>query len=393
MSHPSASILAAPFLTRRDRPLILYVVQQHDYSGAELMHLPVLQADADPLLACPPGSRTEALARGLGIPTVALPYRPLRHSGGPVETLRSLARGLASVRDLRRILRERSEREVIYCTSLRPGMLAGLAKLGLRRKAMWAVTDLLPPAPLGPLTRLLARAGCDRAVSLSRYAAEDFIGRSPRLRSRTSVAYPGVDLDRFEPESASPGIRRAGIVGHVSPTKRTDLALEIAARVAAEEPDFELVVLGRAQYRDEDFALERELREMVSSGGRLEGHVRFQGYVEDVPRALSMLGLLLHCRPDEPLGIALIEAMAAGIPVVAPASGGPAEIVEDGVTGLLFAPGDVGAAAGHILRLLRQPEEATRMGRAAREAAERRFATDAYLRKMDAVLAEMAGGP
>lgn len=378
---------SAPFLHARDRPLVLYVIHQHDYSGAELMHVPVMRADADPLLACPPGSRTEQLARDLGVPTVPLGFRELRHSAGLLETLRSIRRGVATALELRRLLRAHPERRILYCTSLRPSMLAALAGLGLGRRIMWMVTDLMPPPPLKQLARVLAAIGCHSAVSLSRIAADDFAGRSRRLRERTVVAYPGRELERFKPEEASPGTPRAGIVGHVSPTKRTDLAIEIARRVAAAEPRFELTIIGRAQYREDDFAFERELRRLVESDEGLRPHVRFNGYVSEMPAELARLGLLLHCRPDEPLGIALIEAMAAGLPVVAPAAAGPTEIVEDGVTGFLYPPGDAPRAAEQVLRLIRDRKLAAEMGAAARAAAERRFSAAAYLTEIDGLIA------
>ncbi len=377
------------FLAGHDRPRVLYVIQQRDYSGAELMHLPVLLADADPLLACPPGSRTEELALRHGIPTVPLPFRSLRHSGGPIETVRSAGRGMRSAWDLRRLLRAHPERRIVYCTSLRPGMLASLAKAGLGRQALWVVTDLLPPAPVRQLTRLLALVGCDRAVPLSRFTAEDFVGRSARLRARTVVAYPGVDLERLGRRRDGPVPASAAIVGHVSPTKRTDLALDIAGRVAREEPGFGLAIVGSAQYREADFAFERELKAQVDSDDVLRPRVRFVGYADDVAAELSKVGMLLHCRPDEPLGIAMIEAMAAGLPVVAPAAGGPLEIVEHGVTGLLYPPGDSERAAEHVLRFLRDPGEAARMGLAGRASVRSRFAAGAYAGAIDGMLGEM----
>ena len=366
------------FLRRRDRPRVLYVIQAREYSGAEVFAAPVMRADADPLLACPPASGTAELAARLGVPAVALPFRPLRVA----QAARSVARGLATVRDLRRVLRAHPERELVYATSLRPGMLAALAGAGLRRRALWVVTDRLPPPPLRQAVRLLARLGCRRAAATSRWIADDFAGRSRTLRARTTVVYPGVDASRFSP--ARPGAPRAAIVGAVSPTKRTDLAVEVAALVAAQEPGFVLDVVGRAQYRDEDMALERELR------ARAGESVRFAGHTPDVAAALAGAGLLLHCRPDEPFGVVLIEAMAAGLPVVAPAAGGPREIVEDGVTGLLYPPGDAGAAAAQVLRLLRDPEEARRMGRAGRARARERFSEAEQVDRFEALLAELS---
>lgn len=356
------------------------------------MHLPVLQADIDPLLACPPGSRTETLAHRHGIPTVPLPFRSLRHSGGLLETVRSAGRGLRSAWDLRRLLRRHRARRLVYCTSLRPGMLVALAKLGLGRRALWAVTDLLPPAPLRQVTRMLAVAGCDRAAPLSRFTAADFVGRSARLRAKTVVVYPGADLNKLEPGLCDPGRARAAILGHVSPTKRTDFALDIARRVAAKAPGFELAVIGRAQYRDADFEFERQMQARVSSDDLLRRCVRFVGYTDNVAAELAKAGLLLHCRPDEPLGIALIEALAMGLPVVAPAAGGPLEIVEHGVSGLLYPPGDAERAAAYVLRLIGDRDEAARMGLAGRASVSRRFAAESYLEAIDGLLEEMAAG-
>ena len=393
MSAPSRAPGAARSLGRGRRPPTLYVMQHRDYSGAELMHVPLIRADHDALLACPPGTRTEELARRFAIPTVPLPFRSLRHSGGALETVRSTFRGLRSAWDLRRLLRAHPERRIVYCIALRPGMLCAVAKAGLRRRAIWFVSDFLPPPPVGLLTRALARLGCDRAIATSQSVARDFAGRSARLRRRTVVVYPGTEVERFDPTRANPGAPRAAVVGQVSPTKRTDLAVEIAARVAREVPEFELEIVGRAQYRDSDFAFERELEERIERDPSLRPHVRFAGYSGDVASELLRFGLLLHCRPDEPFGIALIEAMAAGLPVVAPGSAGPAEIVDDGVTGLLYPPGDRERAAAHVVRLVRNRADAAAMGAAGRRAVERRFDAGRQLREMERILDELSVAP
>lgn len=382
--------VSSGYLSRDDRTRVLYVIDQVEYSGAELMHLPVLAADSDPLLACPPGSPTEALARERQITTVPLTFRRLRHSGGWRETVRSFGRGLASAIELRRLLRNHPERGLLYATALRPGMVAGLAKIGLGRRAVWFVAGWMPPAPIRAGLRLIARLGCDLAVATSEAVARDFSGHSRRLADRTVTLYPGTDVERFQPGRARPGAPRAVIVGHLSPVKRTDLALDIAELVLMRYPHFELDVIGRAQFREEDFEFERRLRARVEGSPRLRSRVRFHGYATDVPAALAEAGLLLHCCPDEPFGIVLVEAMAFGLPVVAPGSAGPSEIVEDGVTGFHYPPGDIATAARLVYRLLDDEDMARRMGAAARSAAERRFSATRYVEEIDAVLAELA---
>lgn len=382
--------LTAPWLAARERPYVAYVAQLPDYSGAEIGQLPIIEADADPLVICPPGSRMEQLVRSRGIPTAPLPFRSLRHSGGAAETLRSVIRGLASARDLRRQLRAHPERRLIYCMQIRPALIAALASLGLGRRVVCNITDCLPPAPLKQLIRLaLALTGCD-VVSHSQLLARDFAGGSRRLADRMAVIYPGVDLHRFSAVEPSPGRPRAAIVGHISPTKQTHVAVEIACRVREQDPSFELAVLGRAQYREEDFAYERELHARVEADPLLRKAVDFRGYVKNVPAALGEMGMLLHVRPDEPFGQVVIQAMAAGLPVVAPRSGGPLESVVDGETGLLFEPGDVEQAAACVLRLVRNPAEASAMGLAGRRRAQERFSIAGQLAETDRFLAASA---
>ncbi len=392
MEGPNGAKGGAPrrWLQRRDRALVLYVMQLPDFSGAEIVQLPLLQADSHALLACPPGSRVDDLGRSLGIATVALPFRSLRHSGGLAETIRSVGRGLLSARDMRRLLRARPERTIVYCTQLRPAMVVALAQVGLRRRSVWVVTDFMPPAPLRHVVRLLARATCAAAITHSKAVAEDFAGRSPYLVRRTRVLPPGLDLARFSPERARPGAPHAAVIGHVSSLKRTDLALDIAARVAAVEPAFRLDVIGRAQFRDENVVFERELHDRVAGDERLRPIVSFRGFVEDVPGELPGYGLVLHCCPVEGFGMVLVEAMAAGLPVVAARAGGPIDIVEHGVTGFLYDPGDDEAAAGYVLTLLRDRTRAADMGAAARRRAERLYSADEQVRALEDLLGSVA---
>jgi glycosyltransferase involved in cell wall biosynthesis len=358
---------------------VLYVIQHRDWSGAETAQAPVIAADPDALVACPEGSPTSEFVHGLGARTTHLPFRTLRHSGGALETIRSFFRGLRSALDLRRILRRQPDRDVIFAIGIRPGLLASLAAVGMRRRVVWSFADRLPPGVLRPLVRLVGAFGAAGLICTSHYIASDLVGKSRRLRQRATIVHPGVDVRRFDPDDAEPGIPRAAIVGHISVVKRTDLAVETTARVVAEEPRFALEIVGSAQFRSENEALERRLHERVESDPALRGAVSFRGRVPDVADVLSGCGLLLHFRQDEPFGMVLVEAMAQGLPVVAPASGGPLEIVEDGITGLLFRPGDVEHASECVLRLIRDRELAARLGLAARKRAEREFGTEVQI--------------
>jgi glycosyltransferase involved in cell wall biosynthesis len=378
-----------PFLSRRDRPRILYVVQHADWSGAEVYSAPVMQADTSPLLACPPDSGTDRFARGIGVPTVPLEHRPLRHSGGLRDLLASIPRGLGSALALRRTLRDHPNHTIVYATAIRAAILAGLATFGLRRQVVWVVPDYLPPQwPLRTAIRVLAWFTCARAIAMSATCADELAGSSMRLRRRTTIVPGGVDLARFEPRAGRPA--RIAVVGAISPTKRTDLAIDVAEHLAGRGVDGELVVIGTAQYRDEDFALERDLRARVERDPSLAQTVEFAGRLQDVAGALRDCRLLLHCRADEPFGMVMVEAMAAGLPVVAPRAGGALEIVVDGETGLLYPPGDAAAAAACVEALLTDSARADALGRAGRCRAESRFTVNGQLAATDAILTTVA---
>jgi L-malate glycosyltransferase len=355
------------------------VIQHRDFSGAETAQAAVVAADPDPLVACPPRSPTADLARRLGAKTTDLPFRSLRHSGGRAETIRSVFRGLRGARDLWRILRAHPERTVVFAIGIRSGLLASLAATGTGRRIVWSVPDLLPPGLLRWTVRAVARLRANALICLSAFIEQDLVGDSAQLKSRSTVVYPGVDLSLFDPGRAHPGAPRASIVGHISPTKRTDLAIDTLERILTEEPEMKLEIIGEAQFRDEDVALEELLRRRIAETSELTSSVRFRGRVSDVSGALAESGLLLHFRDDEPFGMVLVEAMAQGLPVVAPASGGPLEIVKDGVTGFLFQPGDVDDAADRVLRICRDLDLARRMGRAGRDRVESLFTSDRQL--------------
>lgn len=366
------------------RPAVLYVVLAREWSGAETAYAPILRADPDPLLACPPGSATEAWARGLGVPTVPLTHRSIRASAGPLELARGALRALAAAWELRRILRERPERGVVVATSARPGILASLGALGLPgRTVVWTITDLVRPDALAALVRALARVTRAQVLTHSRFVAE-------RMAPRALVSPPGIALPEPGGAGRAPGL--ALLVGHISPTKRTDLAVEVALLVGEQEPGFRLEVVGRAQYRPEDLALEERLRGRLREDPRAARHVRLVGHDAAVAERFSRATLLLHCRPDEPFGMVLIEAMAAGLPVVAPAAAGPLEIVRDGETGLLYPPGDAAAAAACVLRVLREPELARRLGAAGRARVRTAFSAERQVAEFEGFLRAIAPG-
>ncbi len=134
--------------------------------------------------------------------------------------------------------------------------------------------------------------------------------------------------------------------------------------------------------------LRAELEARAARGGLAE-IVRFVGFRDDLSRWMGGLDVLAHPADREGLGIALLQAQAAGVPVVATRAGGMPEAVQDGVTGLLVAPGDARALADALHRLLDDPALRARMGAAARSRVLERFSVDAMVEGNLAVYREV----
>jgi glycosyltransferase involved in cell wall biosynthesis len=149
-------------------------------------------------------------------------------------------------------------------------------------------------------------------------------------------------------------------VANFRPKKRHDLLLEAFARVRARIPDARLMLLG-------DGPLFEQVREQARRLD-LEDSTEFPGLVDIWPRLAGSHAFALPS-DYEGLPLAVLEAMAAGIPVVASSVEGITDVVRDGVTGFLTPQGDVYALTDRLIRLLSDARLRDRMGRAGREAA------------------------
>ncbi|HET6192553.1 MAG TPA: glycosyltransferase family 1 protein [Trebonia sp.] len=168
----------------------------------------------------------------------------------------------------------------------------------------------------------------------------------------------GVDTERFHPsfryerlraEIAPDGEVIVGYVGRLAIEKRVDLLAAVAAL-----PGVKLAVTGGGP-------MEEELRAALPSAAFLG-----MRYGEDLARIYASLDLFVHTGPFETFGQTIQEASASGLPVIAPASGGPVDLVEDGETGYLIAPGDPGALSSAVRKLADDPALRAAFGAAAR---------------------------
>lgn len=225
----------------------------------------------------------------------------------------------------------------------------------------------------------------DQVISVSQDCARHAVraGASP---DRTVVIHNGIDLSRFYPSAAAPAeVReRYGIsqhaklalfVGSLNEHKGTDILLQAMPHVLREVPDASLLVVGEGP------AIEGLLALRESLG--LQDKVLFAGYIPntEVPLYENACDVFVLPSLREPFGIAAVEAMGCAKPVIASRTGGLAEIIDHGETGLLTDPGNSEQLAAAIIRVLTDRELSVQLGRNAREKVETGFGWGSVARR------------
>lgn len=229
----------------------------------------------------------------------------------------------------------------------------------------------------GPVLRRLARRLRVR-IAVSEAAAE--VARR-RLGGRFEVVPNAVDVERFgsaQPGDLGPGTKLL-FVGRLDERKGFAVAVRAFAELAGDRPDLRLVVAGDGPERGEVERLEEGAR----------ARVRFLGTVPNVDLPPVHAACDVFVAPNvggESFGIVLVEAMAAGLPVVACDIPGFTEVVRDGLDGLLVPPRDARALAGAVARVLDDPALAGSLSSAGRERA-RAFSWAVVLPRIEEVYA------
>ncbi|MDP9161359.1 MAG: glycosyltransferase [Acidobacteriota bacterium] len=209
---------------------------------------------------------------------------------------------------------------------------------------------------------------------------------------KVRVIYNGVDFERFarvarDRQRLFPGTtdkKLIVLVGNIhTDVKGHPLLIAAAVNVVREFPKTQFVFVG-------DGALRSELEIRVASLG-LKKNVLFLGRRKDVPEILACSDIGILPSKAEGLPNAVLEYLAAGLPTIASDVGGNAEIIQDGVNGLLFPSEDPVALARALQRLLREPELAQRLASAGQEHVRKNFSFERMIEEMDSMYSELLG--
>ena len=333
---------------------VLYVNHTSRISGAErslLELMALVRADAEIALACPPGELAER-GRRMGIPTSELSLPELGFSSSLVPAAARLVRAGLRVRAIAR----RDGVDVVHAASPRAGLLVACCLLSRPRRVV-DVRDVLPRGARAAAVRGALRLTADLIVFNSRFTRDRF---GPTRPAKAAVVYPPVDVERLldlplpSPTRTSPSV--LGVLGQITPWKGQDDAIRILAAVRERFPDARLRIVGSVVFSggsvafDND-AFRRRLPLLAAELGVADA-VEFVEETEDLRAVFGSLDVLLVPSWEEPFGRVVVEGMAAGVPVVATRTGGPAEIIQDGTTGFLAPPRDPGLWSDLLTRLL-----------------------------------------
>lgn len=316
------------------------------------------RAPITPTIVCPPDAELELRARASNIETLAFPL-------GAIEKTRSIARNFAErIAPTMRLLQvmRRSRADVILAN----GAFSFLASVFAAKLAHTPIVWLEHNTTL-PNDALVRRmiGWADSIVAVSNAIREQFVALKPIASGKISVIYNGVEVERFyENREMRIAYRRmlqieeaacvVGTVSRLSPEKGIDFFVVAANQIAGDEADARFLIVGDGPER-------ARLEKLAETN-----EIRFLGTRDDIPELLNAMDVFVMPSLAESFGIAVVEAMACELPIVASDVGGLREIVLQKETGLCVPPRDVNALANAIQELLRSDNKRRAFGQAGR---------------------------
>lgn len=263
---------------------------------------------------------------------------------------------------------------------------------------IWHVHEMLVcPHIIRKVLHFLATRLSDRVVCISEAVRQHVLEDQPGYTAKLIVIYNGLPLENYIAKGDGHEIRRefgvpedaplVGMVGRVNHWKGQIVLARAAKLLLARFPDAYFLSVGGV-FADERHHM-NALKSQVSELG-IASRFLIKDFRRDVPEILAALDVYVH--PSilpEPFGLVVLEAMAGGKVVVAASHGGPVEILEDKISGLLVQPGDPASLANGIAYCLEDRERNKAIGARAKERAFSKFHIRGYMANLQAVYDEM----
>lgn len=388
-------------MTSAERPRVLQLVANLDRGGGQEVvrtlarHLP--GAGVDPVVVTLRDGPLRAAIEGDGVPVevVAGRTRPITSGPGAVRELLRIRDDLAAVA----VRHHASIVQTHLLGSLDFLALSLRGRAGVRR-VFWTVHNAMLELRVDQVPASQRRLlGAKRAAQRLAYRTggrrvDGFIAVSTEVGAAVRRAYRppadrlfvipnGVDVDRYGTEVDRGAVReRLGIsetaplaivVAKLMEQKGHAVLLDALASLGHDATDLHTVLVGDGDLRAD---LEAQARRLG-----LDGRVHLVGARSDIPDLLAASDLFILPSRWEGLPMALLEALASRLPVIASSVSGTREVIEHGTHGLLVSPGDPRALADAIARMRADPQGAARMGVAGRHRVEDCYSADAHARQ------------
>lgn len=274
--------------------------------------------------------------------------------------------------------------DAVYCNDVRSLLLFGPPAKVLRIPIIWYVRI---DTPITKVDRLGVRLA-DHILTISDGVRERFTDRElDTYESKFKTLYTGVDLKRFQPTKE--GTTRADgtdeqvtfiEVASIQPRKGQRKLVEALEPVLRENNGARLVFAG--DHAEGEATYQYNLEQYVSEVG-LDDSVKFLGWVDNIPRLLREADVFVLPSENEGFPRSILEAFAAGLPVVATDAGGTEEIVTDGENGFVVSVNDREELRGRLVRLMEDKELREKMGAAGRRKVEREFGMTQYVKSFE----------
>jgi len=311
------------------------------------------------------------------VPSLVRPVRPISD--------------LRAARDLRRVIRS-FQPDVVHTHSSKAGILGRFAAHREKVPAVvhtvhgFGFTPLQPP-PMRFAFRTVEKAlarWTDHFITVSESDRRRGVESRLFASDRATVIRAGIDLAAYRGASGGAGVRRhfkipegaplVTQVGNFKPQKAPLDFVRVASAVAAERPDAWFVMVGDGPLRPAAEDLARSLG--------VADRVVFSGWWDDVPALLDATTVAVLTSVHEGLPCSVVEALAAGVPVVATGVDGTVEVVRSGDNGYLAPVGDIAALAGAVCRVIGDPAERARLAASARKGLDE-FDRDVMVRQQE----------
>ncbi len=329
--------------------------------GADILIIGVVGAqlrvgEVQPLIIAPASTEYAEILEESQVPVRSLPYVGRHRLDGHLRVFLAL-------------LRDPPDIDVVHAHGPRALYLAHalrrVSRVWAQRPIVYTLHDQWRSSPPRARARAMIEQWHCRRTDAVVVCSAAMMSRARRVlgADRVTLVVNGVptQTERCDPAilEFAPGTPVVGIVGRLDPEKRVDVFLAVAASLCATRGDVGFAVVGDGPARTQLESLARRLG--------IASRVRFLGQVTNMRPIYSALTVLLHTSDYEGTPLALLEAMAAGVPVVSTNVGGIPDIVRSGTDGLLANAGDVATLATHVSTMLDEPGRRQAFATRARE--------------------------